>query len=133
MTTEETSDPELGGDQHRIQVVSRKPVRDYIRERTNRTGLTYSQQLDEWLPDNWEDVEFGYTEREVVNIKLIPEVQAKVDSMAGDRVKAGDIIAYYALQQALENDDLEAAAGIMTDIPELLWEVMEMQDLKEHV
>lgn len=119
--TEETT-REVPEDQRRRQILTIKPVREYIRERTEENGKTYSKQVDEWLPDDWESVTHEFRDDNVVNIKATPGVHEKIDSMTGQRVKPGETLALYVLAAAVENGDLEVAQDIVANVPNLLWD-----------
>lgn len=131
MTTERTSPGrEVPEGQSRKQILALECVRDYLRDRSNANELTYSQQIDQWLPENWENVEYSHAETDIVNIKATPEVHGKVTSIAGERVKPGEVLALFALDAAVDNGDFEQAVEFAEEIPELLWKLLAANEVE---
>lgn len=118
------SDREVPEDETRKQILVIEPLRDYLRERAKAEERTYSEQLVEWMPDEWQDYEFTFEGR-IVNIKPTPEVHGMIDSMAGPRVSPGDVIAVFALIDALDRGDVDAAGKIAGAAPDVLWDYVE--------
>lgn len=120
------SDRELPEGVARKQIVTIGTVREYVRERSGEEGQTVSEFLKETaFPDDWEEVYHGYSDDEVVRMKVTPEVDEMVDRMTGGRVDKGEVIAYYALLDALRSGDVESARELVEYIPEVLWDRME--------
>lgn len=113
-------DREVPEDKSRKQVLLYQPVRDYLRQQSSVNGMTYSQQISQWLPEEPEEDTFEFTDDDIVNIKPTPEIHATVTGMAGKRVSPGDVITFYAILAAIENDDIEEAAMFVEKIPDEL-------------
>lgn len=128
MTEKPTRQREVPEDQSRKQILTYSKVRDYLRLRSNDSGYTYSQQLEEWLPEDHEEIVHEHPDEDIVNIKATPYVHDIVTSLAGKRVKPGDIVAYYAMLAAVDNGDLEFAAEMAVEIPDILWEIFEFDN-----
>lgn len=110
----------------RKQIVVLDSVREHVKRRAKSEGKTVSQWLaEDAFPEDWETVYHGYSEDEIVRMKVTPDVDGMVDRMTGGRVDKGEIIAYYALLDALRNGNVVAANEMIEDLPEMLWEQME--------
>jgi hypothetical protein len=118
--TNNIQDREVPEDKSRKQVLLYEPVRDYLRQRSQVNGMTYSQQISQWLPEDTPEDTFEFADEEIVNIKPTPEIHEAVTGMAGKRVSPGDVITFYGLLAAIENGDLDAAAGFVEKIPDEL-------------
>lgn len=118
----------------RRQVVTTKTVRDYIKRRKKEAGRTYSEQLNEWLPSPDDAPQYGYAADEVVNLKVVPALYDRIDAMAaGKRVTNGEVVALYALRDALQRDDYETAAEIIAEIPDLLIQIESLADRSDNL
>jgi len=124
MTTERTSEREVPEDKDRKQILVYEDIRSYLRTRSDAESRTYSEQIKQWIPDDWEGTVHEFDEGDIVNIKVTPEVHGQVGSMAGSRVKPGDVLAFYAMLDALDNGDIEVAADFAEYIPRVLWDAL---------
>lgn len=117
------SDRELPEGVARKQIVTVAQVRDYIRERSTEESQTVSEYLrDSVFPADWGDIYHGYTEDDVVRMKVTPDVHEMVNHMTGGvRVDQGEVIAYYALLDAAERGDAQAVRRLIDDVPEVMW------------
>lgn len=115
-------DNELSGAEKRRQIVVLDVVHEYIRRRSRETDMTISQyMLSEVLPDDWDAVVHGFSDGDTARLKVTPSVDEAVDSMAGQKVHKGEVVALYALVDALSVDGEEATAEEMISIvPEQL-------------
>lgn len=119
-------DRELPEGVSRKQIVTLKSARAYINRRSKEEGKTVSQFLrDDVFPEGWETVDHGYDPDEIVHMKVTPEVDEMIDRMTGSRVDKGEVVAYYALLDALEQGDDETAEELIENVPEVLWEQLE--------
>lgn len=117
------SERELPEGVPRKQIVTIDTVREYVRERSDEEGMTVSEFLKESaLPEDWEEIFHGYSDDEVVRMKVTPEVDEMVDRMTGGRVDKGEVVALYALIDALRTGDAETAEDLIEYIPEVLWD-----------
>lgn len=125
-------DTELEPGKSRRQIRSLQAVRKYIRERiaenveesdeNNDLPTTVSQYLsEEIIPDDWETTHHRFGDDDITHIKVVPEVDEKIERMAGQRVKKKDVVALYTLIHAVENEDFETAGEIVQTVPELCW------------
>lgn len=123
-------DSEIPDGTTRRQLITTKSVRSYIRSRKSAEGNTYSEQIAQWLPEPSDEtnLRLGYEDDDIVKMKLIPSLYEHINGMAGNRVTNGDIVALYALRDAIENENHEAAAAIIVEIPELLWHVADFDE-----
>lgn len=122
------SERELPEGVPRKQIVTIAKVREYVRERSDEEDMTVSEFLKESaFPEDWEEVFHGYSDDEVVRMKVTPEVDDIVDRMTGGRVDKGEVVAFYALIDALRTGDTETAEDLIEYIPEVLWDRMEGQ------
>jgi len=120
------SERELPEGVPRKQIVTVSAVREYVRERSVEENKTVSEYLkDTAFPEDWEEVFHGYSDDEVVRMKVTPEVDDMVDRMTGGRVDKGEVVAFYALIDALRTGDTETAEDLIEYIPEVLWDRME--------
>lgn len=129
----ETDDPterEVPEDQSRKQILVHSRVRAYLRRRSNANENTYSQQLDEWLPDN-ADIVHEVPDEDIVNIKATPEVHEQVLALTGKRVKPGQVVAYYGLLDAVEQGHFARANELAATIPDRLWGVLAELDVDD--
>lgn len=122
MTTKETSTREIGEDERRRQVKTYSQARKYLRERKKENGLTYSQQIAEWIPEPSEGVVHGM--EDPARVKVTPAVHERLADMSGPRVNMGDVIAYYAMLDAIERGEIRVAADIVQSIPNVIMEVI---------
>lgn len=122
--SETPSTREVPEDEKRRQVRVYDDARRYIREQAEANGLTYSQQMEEWMPADDADIVHGFEDEDIVRIKFTPEVHSKVDSLAGKRVKSGQVVAFYAMLAAVENGDHDTVAELMDYVPNVLWDVL---------
>ena len=120
------SERELPEGVPRKQIVTVERVRQYVRDRSSEEDMTVSEFLRETaFPEDWEEVFHGYTDDEIVRMKVTPEVDEMVDRMTGGRVDKGEVVAFYALIDALRTGDEETVKELIEYIPEVLWERME--------
>lgn len=116
------SDRELPEGQSRKQIRTIDPVRQWVLDQTAGESTTVSQYLmDEVLPEDHEETEFGFSDDDVVFMKVTPEVDSIVDDMTGGRVFKGEVVAFYALLDAIAKGDTETAKTLLEYVPEILW------------
>lgn len=123
-------DIELPPGTQRRQIIALKAVREYLHQRVDETGATsYSEYLDEEvLPEPSDENRIGFEDFEVSRLKVLPEVDEKVDALTGNRARKGEIIAFWALLDALDNGDYETVESLAEYVPELLWGTLEDYD-----
>lgn len=118
------SDPEMPSGMKRKHLRIHDSVRQYLRDQTEDTEVTMSQELNSYLPDDWEDIEFGYGGDDICHLKITPELKGRIVSMAGQNISQGDVVTLFVLLAALENGDLEPAEDIAFQVPELIWTLL---------
>lgn len=99
-------------------------VRDYLKQRTEGSDRTISQELNGYLPADWDELEFGYGNAELAHMKVTPQTKERIVSMTGSNVSQGDVVALFVLLGALENDDIDVAEDIAVTTPELVWDLL---------
>lgn len=118
-------DPEVPEDKSRKQILVPEQLRDYIRERSREEGNTYSQQVQTWLPEDTPDDYFEFTDEDIVHIKATPECHAEVTRVTGKRVSPGDVIAFFAFMDALEQGHITEAHELTENVPDVLFDLVE--------
>lgn len=124
MNNTNQSDRELPDDTERKQVRAHRAIRTYVREQSDANDRTYSEQVAEWLPDP-EDASIPGAEDDIIVLKLTPDVHAAVDDLATGRLRHSQVVAYYAMQAAIENGDIAQAAKFASYTPTTLLRAME--------
>lgn len=120
------SEREVPEGQNRKQIRTIEPVREYVKDQTAGSSTTVSQYLlARVLPEGWDTIEHGYTEDEIVFMKVTPEVDEMIDGMTGGRVHKGEVLAFYVLIDALRTGEDETVDELVEYLPEMLWNVME--------
>lgn len=113
----------------RKQILTIRPVRQYVKDHAKDHGMTVSEYLDRCLPVNWNDIIHTYEDDDMVRMKVVSEVHEKVVGMTGDRVNVGEVVAFYVLLDAMARRDYETAAEIVRYIPHLTWnDVNQVED-----
>jgi len=115
----------------KTQIIVIDPVRSYIQNHP-KTGreeddMTHSEFIDHIVPENWEETLHHYSDDEVVPLKVTKEADKKIDHMTGGRVDKGEVVAYYCLLDAVQNEQYDVVAEIIRYIPELVWTNLEVQ------
>lgn len=122
------SERELPEGVSRKQIVALRRVREYVKDRSKEEDKTVSQFLEEDVfPEEWETTHHGYEEDEIVYMKVTPQVDEMIDRMTGGRVDKGEVVAFYALLDALRVDDNETVEELLDHVPEVLWDRLEGQ------
>lgn len=120
------TDRELPEGVSRKQIVALRRVREYVKERSKEEGKTVSEFLkDDVFPDDWETTHHGYEEDEIIYMKVTPEVDEMVDRMTGSRIDKGEVVAFYALLDAIEEGADDTIEELLEHVPEVIWERME--------
>jgi hypothetical protein len=110
---------DLGPDEQRVQVRVADPVRDYLVERTSEEEATYSQLLEAWLPPADADplVPVHDDEDAFWALKLTPDAHRRVRNQTNQWLRQGQVVAYYAMLDAIERGDAETAARFAAYCP----------------
>lgn len=122
-----TSEGEGEAEYTQRQIRTVEPIRDYIRERQQdeEDFRTYSEHVDEMLPADWRSIEHGWSDDDIVFLKVDKEVDERINAITGGYVRKGEVLALYCLIDALARDDMESVEEIVPYLPELLWAHME--------
>lgn len=118
-------EPEVPPDTLRKQIRTIKPVRSYLRHLKSVEGdwRTYSDVALGLIPD--EQPPFEHTEEDRVRVKFTPEAHDRIDSVAGETVSPGEVLALFVLLEALRRGDVDAAAAVASVPPEMLCDAYE--------
>lgn len=125
MSDDESGWGEVDTDEDRKQMRVKDSVRSYMAHRAEATGNTYSEEAAQWLPEPSEDTVLSFEEEDIVRFKATPEIHGRIKDLAGKNVTVGEVLAYYALKDALEQGNLDAAADMAEEVPELLWKALD--------
>lgn len=128
MTTEQDphTNREVPEGELRKKIRIHENVREYLSERSSEEGMTYSELIEEFAPDNWQDVNLDYDSDEVVGIKATPSAHEKVRSMSGSRVLPGEVLTLLVLLDAIEQGNVETAAEFMEFAPKAVWQALDI-------
>lgn len=99
---------ELDPDEQRAQVRVEETIRAYIAERSDEEDATYSELLEGWLPAEGKVPTTG----EVKALKVTPTVHNRVKALTKGWFRQGEIVAYYAMLDAIERGDDKRAAAL---------------------
>lgn len=99
-------------------------IRTYLKDQIAGTDRTISQELNTYLPADWDELEFGYDNDDIAHMKVTPATKERIVAMTGQNVSQGDIVALFVLLGALDNGDLDAADDIAVGVPELMWDLL---------
>lgn len=125
MSKENAGWGEVDSDEDRKQIRVKRSVRQYMANRAQATGDTYSEQAGGWLPEPTAENTLAFEQQDIVRFKATPEIHGRLMDLAGKNVTAGEVLAYYALRDALEQGHLDAAADMAAEVPELLWKALD--------
>lgn len=115
---------ELPPGETRNQIRTLAPVRDYVKDRAEAEDLTISQYIDEHvLPDPERSQEWAheFTDEDIVYLKVLPEIDAQINELTGQRVLKGETIAFWMLLDALGRGETDEIEDMTRYVSELLW------------
>jgi len=122
-----TGEREVPKDEDRKQVLAHRSVREYISEQTQDTGMTYSEQLEAWMPDDPEEDSIPGQDEDIVSLKLTPHIHERIGKLTEDsRLRYSQVVAYYTMMAAIENRDIQRAARFARLTPTTV--IREMQE-----
>lgn len=117
-------DREVDDNTNRKPLRTHTSVRDYLKGQTAGTEKTISQELNDYLPAEWDELEFGYSTDDIAHMKVTPETKQRIVSMTGTNISQGDVVTLFVLLGALNNGDLEEAQELASTVPELIWDLL---------